>query len=173
MTSDIPCESSSCSSAVHLLQSVFRLLAPSELRSEARDCSRGNLLALSPTWVQSPPPRACTRAETCFYGGDCRRLSAAVRPRWPLQLWEALAAPYWSYLLGWTMTSVQQWRRRLRQHLGELGCNHGRGSPIKCLVDLALNQYKKNKSQFRNLPVRSWPQKRQNTKNVSLAATHL
>lgn len=90
------------------------------------------------------PRRACARAELCFYGNDCRRLSAAVWPRRPLRLWEAVAAPYWSYLFGWTMTSVRRWRCRLRQHLGELGCNRGRGSPIKSsLVDLTLNQYKK------------------------------
>lgn len=143
-TSDIPCESPSWSSAVHL-RSVFTLLALNLSLDPKLVIAAEGIFGSLPNTSAEFPPRACTRAELCSYGNDCRRLSAAVRPRWPLQLWEALAAPYWSYLFGWTMTSVQRWRCRLRQHLGELGCNRGRGSPIKCLVDLTLNQYKKKK----------------------------
>lgn len=169
MTSDIPCKSPCCSSAVHLLHRVFScfwLSIWASIRS-----LRGSFGTLPNMSAEFPPP-ACARAELCFYENDCRRLSAAVWSRRRVRLLEAVAAPYWSYLFGWTMTSVRRRRCRLRQHLGELGCNRGRGSPIKSsLVDLTLNQYKK-KSQFRHLPVRSWPQKRQNPKNVLLAATH-
>lgn len=143
MKSDIPCESPSMLSTFCRVFSCFWLSIWASIRSswlQPRD-SFGAL----PNMSAESPPRACTRAELCFYGNDRRRLSAAVRSRWPLQLSEALAVPYWSYLFGWTATSVQRWRCRLRQHLGELGCNRGRGSPIKCLVDLTLNQYKKKK----------------------------
>lgn len=107
------------------------------------------------------PPRARTIA-----GNDCWRLSAALQSQWPLQLSETFAGLYWSYLFGWTMTSVKWWRFWLRQHLREQGCNRGRGSPIKGLVGFTLNRYK-NISRFRHLPVRTLNQKTKK-KNASL-----
>lgn len=48
----------------------------------------------------------------------------------------------WSYLLGWTVTSVTCWLGRLGQHEREVGCNHGWGSPINGPLGFTLDQYR-------------------------------
>lgn len=157
MKSNIPCKSPPCSFAVCLLQKEFPCSWHAAQRIFRRSPKRESR-------VPSTCPRRCV-------GNDRRHLSAAVRSQWPLQLSEAFAGLYWSYLFGWTMTSVKWWRFWLRQHLREQGWNRGRGSPIKCLVGFTLNRYKKI-SQFRHLPMRTLTRK--NTKkNVSLAVTRI
>lgn len=55
----------------------------------------------------------------------------------------------WSYLLGWTVTSVTCRLCRLGQHQREVGCNHGRGSPINAPLGFTLDQYR----DFTNLDI--------------------
>lgn len=168
MTSDIPPSEppSCCPPSAECFQAFGSIWA--SIRSSWLQ-PRESFGALPNMSAEPPPPPACTRAETCFYGDDCRRLSAAVRPRWPLQLWEALAID--------RTFSGGQWHPSSG---GDAGCDSIWGSravtvggevPLNVLLTSHWINTKK-KSQFRNLPVRYFPQKRQNTKNVLLAVTH-
>lgn len=145
----------------------------SELWSEARVCSRGNFLALSPTWVQSSllvpaPGRRCTSTETIADAYQRRFGPDSCCNYWRI----------WLRRIDRTF-SAGQWHPSSG---GDAGCDSIWGSwavtvggevPLNVLLTSHwINTKKTKKSQFRHLPVRSWTQKRQNTKNVSLAATH-
>lgn len=174
MKSDIPCKSPSCSSAVHLLHSVVTLLALDLSFDPKLVFAAEGIFWRSPTWVQSSllvpaPGRRCASTET-IANAHQRRFGCDGRCNsWRL----------WLHCIDRTF-SAGQWHPSSG---GDAGCDSIWGSwavtvggevPLNVLLTSHwINTKKKNQNHNLDTSLCNLgSQKRQNTKNVSLAATH-